>query len=60
MWFPVDLFNKRETTEKGGKIKRKINPDEPSGHLTWKCFVISNTNIDKIDWIGQIRSQLFN
>ncbi len=24
-------FNKKETTEKGGKIKGKINPDEPSG-----------------------------
>ncbi len=33
MWFPVDLFNKRETTKKFGKIKRKINPDEPSGQL---------------------------
>ena len=26
------LFNKKETTNKCGKIKRKINPDEPSGH----------------------------
>ena len=33
MWFPVDLFNKRETTKKCGKINGKINPDEPSGQL---------------------------
>ena len=31
LWFPVDLFNKRETAKKYGNIKRKINPDEPSG-----------------------------
>ncbi len=24
-------LNKRETTKKGGKLRRKINPDEPSG-----------------------------
>ena len=31
LWFPIDLFNKIETTEKGGKLGGKINPDEPSG-----------------------------
>ncbi len=34
MWFPVALFNKSETTKKYGKIKGKINPDEPSGHFS--------------------------
>ena len=29
MWFPTDLFNKRETTKKGGNLEGKINPDEP-------------------------------
>ena len=32
LWFPIDLFDKMETTKKGGKLKGKINPDEPSGH----------------------------
>ncbi len=32
-WFPLDLFNKGETTKKGGNLKGKINPDEPSGHM---------------------------
>ncbi len=42
LWFPVDrYFIKGKPVKKGGKLRWKINPDEPSGQ---------NRGLDTVSW----------
>ena len=56
------MFDKRETTKTSGKIKGKINPDEPSGHSyqAKKIIPIKNIIIGKSSKIQLITETKWN